>query len=1074
MDDKLIYFTNDSSLFKKYGFYVNDYFKYVYFNLFDEKNYTIASIHLAEQDGRVEYIVIKEIIKGKETYTSFKLGTRFFTMFEVFGFVNLISLTNRTLSVKQDKDEEMFFVFTNEQGTEYSRLLTKAEYADPSKIVKELVCPICKRKALSNDNCPNCAFPLKDYQKTQINENDEDARKNIAQAYWRIAKATLTEREYDAKVRLEKRDDFVPRHRPSYWVEQYSIIYNNKARMSSPSYDTYSKMEERLIKKDQETPKAQQEETVESSPFDNYYFYYLNDNKVTKVKIEYTLGDKYYFEYEDRLIFATPKSKVLFKSIEEANEELARKNKKPLHELDINMEAMRLALSNCQTSIDISGDKEKEKSIEFKKYENIWNGLNTQLLAINYQIDHIYSTIPTYEDEMSKGFEEDREFGGFSPFNNHFRNAERESRDFSVELNKLKQDKEKTENLQNKPYIARLDVALFPDNPKTIYLGEEDIEGEVHSLMDVAYGNLYYYSDYFLDENRVNIVLKRIFDSFSYLTKDIKFHDELSKIIVKNRKTYIDQVLLNLLERNKDQKKVYDILVSIQANQYNIISSDISSNILVEGSAGSGKTMILFYRLMFLAYNDKSFKRENTYIVTPSEVALNFNKEFIKDKRLDECHFAPIQRISRELIEEYIKKYNLISRLNFDASTNLLFENKIEYLCSNKLNEYFDIFKKAHVKDTGFKKYLTEFINNALTKEKLKKIQLKDLDDPLFNAFTIQENSKLFNKDTSLYLTYPSLENISYACKELKEKGKVSIDIDKYNDFLKPLLSKDTKLTQDGKILTTDSIFKPSNFLTKDKEGYFKQLIALTYINLLVKELQEENEERLDYLKAKYALSIFKKNNKLTLLPHTFEDYYLLSALTKSKGSLVKDSTSYALFDEYQNYSPFEINVVTAALTNPRVALFGDKGQQIEENNEKDKLSFEIHQRYELKENYRNAYEITEHVNKAIGKDMIPVGLPGEVKVYNPLTKINIKRLGRTAIIYKDTNSVAKLIRGVKNLNNVSNTKEILDKKINLIIVGDAKGLEFDTVYVLDEDMTYNERYVAFTRAIKNLYIISA
>ena len=33
---------------------------------------------------------------------------------------------------------------------------------------------------------------------------------------------------------------------------------------------------------------------------------------------------------------------------------LLEKIKKPLHELDINMWAMRLALSNCQTSIDIS------------------------------------------------------------------------------------------------------------------------------------------------------------------------------------------------------------------------------------------------------------------------------------------------------------------------------------------------------------------------------------------------------------------------------------------------------------------------------------------------------------------------------------------------------------------------------------------------------------------------------------------------------------------------------------------------------------------------------------------------
>ena len=38
--------------------------------------------------------------------------------------------------------------------------------------------------------------------------------------------------------------------------------------------------------------------------------------------------------------------------------------------------------------------------------------------------------------------------------------------------------------------------------------------------------------------------------------------------------------------------------------------------------------------------------------------------------------------------------------------------------------------------------------------------------------------------------------------------------------------------------------------------------------------------------------------------------------------------------------------------------------------------------------------------------------------------------------------------------------------------VFDCKGLEFDTVYVLDYDMTDNEKYVAYTRALDTLVVI--
>ena len=37
--------------------------------------------------------------------------------------------------------------------------------------------------------------------------------------------------------------------------------------------------------------------------------------------------------------------------------------------------------------------------------------------------------------------------------------------------------------------------------------------------------------------------------------------------------------------------------------------------------------------------------------------------------------------------------------------------------------------------------------------------------------------------------------------------------------------------------------------------------------------------------------------------------------------------------------------------------------------------------------------------------------------------------------------------------------------------VEDAKGLEFDKVYVLERNMSKNERYISYTRALQDLAV---
>ena len=55
----------------------------------------------------------------------------------------------------------------------------------------------------------------------------------------------------------------------------------------------------------------------------------------------------------------------------------------------------------------------------------------------------------------------------------------------------------------------------------------------------------------------------------------------------------------------------------------------------------------------------------------------------------------------------------------------------------------------------------------------------------------------------------------------------------------------------------------------------------------------------------------------------------------------------------------------------------------------------------------------------------------------------------------------------------MNNKEDILDNsKINVLIIEMAKGLEFDNIIVLDEGMSKKEKYIAYTRASKELKIL--
>jgi DNA helicase IV len=134
---------------------------------------------------------------------------------------------------------------------------------------------------------------------------------------------------------------------------------------------------------------------------------------------------------------------------------------------------------------------------------------------------------------------------------------------------------------------------------------------------------------------------------------------------------------------------------------------------------------------------------------------------------------------------------------------------------------------------------------------------------------------------------------------------------------------------------------------------------------------------------------------------------------------------------------------------------------------------------YFLNENYRNTVQITNYCNKVFDAEIVAIGINGdEVKklmLKNAIADIqkhhSLNPESRIAIIYKKGHE--DLAKKATDL--LLSQEYIIDSvdnsKISVITVEMAKGLEFERVVVLTEDMSINEKYISYTRALESLIV---
>ena len=91
------------------------------------------------------------------------------------------------------------------------------------------------------------------------------------------------------------------------------------------------------------------------------------------------------------------------------------------------------------------------------------------------------------------------------------------------------------------------------------------------------------------------------------------------EIAGRDEEILFDPYLRSIIKNRKDDTQIRDIIQTIQEKQFGIITLPERESFVLQGCAGSGKTMISLHRLSYLMYNNQKLRPRDVLVITPSD-----------------------------------------------------------------------------------------------------------------------------------------------------------------------------------------------------------------------------------------------------------------------------------------------------------------------------------------------------------------------------------------------------------------------------------------------------------------------
>ncbi|MGU8599120.1 HelD family protein [Clostridium perfringens] len=696
--------------------------------------------------------------------------------------------------------------------------------------------------------------------------------------------------------------------------------------------------------------------------------------------------------------------------------------------------------------------KDIEFLVEEKKLEEVSNILNEEMLSyINkrkfvtqYILDYRKNAVEEYKDDEDKLIE----------YFDHERYVKEQA--FTTIDKKLKE----LTILKESPYFGRVTFNdLEFDQKDTLYVGRFGVtpEGSYEPVIvdwRAPVASLFYHGS---------------LGEASYTSPDGPIKCDIEgrrQIIVKKGelKGVFDSAIdvkddiLQMFLSNNSSDKLKDVIMTIQQEQDEIIRKERTSNIVVNGVAGSGKTTIALHRVAYLLYNYRKELEDKVLILGPNGIFMEY-----------------ISQVLPSLGEVGVKQETFASFALKEMDSELYIMSFDKYL------------EKILSEDK-------EFIEDAKYKNSYEIIE--DLDNLV----------KEMDKD------YFHVEDVKYFGDLVISKEEIEEMFNKHYEYM-PLFRRSEKIKRiilsKIKDKRDEKVWELNEELRKEKEKLTPEELLIEENNLefrrklrireIVKEVMDSRAKLDNWISREDVLDIYDRFNG-NKKEYTINDLApILYLAIKLEGKKATKDYRHVVIDEAQDYSPLQFKVVreltgTKYFTvvgdvNQRLIKYSDLAPMMELGKIFDDVNPEI---YNLNKSYRSTYEIMEYANKYLDEDrIIPIVRHGkpveEIEFHNDeelsesiiesLKEFSNEGLESIAIITRDKEELEKVYNLISNKVHLVkfDNEDVLYKGGNVIIPSYfAKGLEFDGVIIVDNGSLKDEnedliKYIMSTRALHRL-----
>lgn len=391
--------------------------------------------------------------------------------------------------------------------------------------------------------------------------------------------------------------------------------------------------------------------------------------------------------------------------------------------------------------------------------------------------------------------------------------------------------------------------------------------------------------------------------------------------------------------------------------------------------------------------------------------------------------------------------------------------------------------RKAHEKklekfQKEYKALKENLVKNIIEEEKAKLIELAKQCQGKYEDITIEEIDRADTeikesvawKNNIVAATSENLENFEeYFQKQHTTAIRFLNDfIDASSDFKENVQSVIKELRTSHKYLE-NFVLRGNRVLSTIIADYKKNEIVK---KSTLKCFMDEDVKKVDEQNAKILFDLCKKFIKESFkvrISDKYKHYWYLNAYACYLTKQANKSYQYIFIDEAQDLSLSEIELirklnVTLLNRNTVLNLFGDVNQTISEHGIKTWNAVKMHGvEYTLSENFRNTNQIIDYCNNKLHMSMQKVGVDMEAVKEYQFVDSPVYNSDNVIFIVKDDYIVSDLKETLKAIDITGYT---------IYTVKEAKGLEFKEIYVLDGNMTANEKYIAYTRALAKLNVI--